>query len=91
MSDLVERLRAASVNHDEFRFGWLAEAIDEIGRLRAEVVSLTAQCEGYRWSFAGAVKVNDNLRAENAKLRERIQYLEICNAAAGEALGRPEP
>jgi hypothetical protein len=33
-SDIVERLRAASLNPDDMRRGWLAEAIDEIERLR---------------------------------------------------------
>lgn len=40
MSDIVERLRAASLNRDELRGGWLAEAIDEIERLRGENVKL---------------------------------------------------
>lgn len=35
MSDIVERLRDAQLNHNDFRFGWLAEASDEIERLRA--------------------------------------------------------
>lgn len=35
MNDIVERLRDAQLNHNDFRFGWLAEASDEIERLRA--------------------------------------------------------
>jgi hypothetical protein len=35
-SDILDRLRSASLNPDELRRGWLAEAIDEITELRKE-------------------------------------------------------
>lgn len=38
--DIVERFRDAQLNHDEFRFGWLAEANDELTSLREERASL---------------------------------------------------
>ena len=44
MSDIVDRLREASLNHDVLRFGWLAEAIDEIERLRAKIEQLENEC-----------------------------------------------
>lgn len=37
MSDLIERLRDASLDHNAWRWGWLGEAIDELNRLRAEL------------------------------------------------------
>lgn len=77
MSDIVDRLRALVVMDEVQSDNPLGrDAADEIERLRADVASLTAQCESYRESFAGTVKVNDNLCAENAKLREALTMIE---------------
>lgn len=46
MSDIVERLRRAQLNHDELRFGWLAEAADEIDRLRGALEECANDLEG---------------------------------------------
>jgi hypothetical protein len=32
--DLIKRLRAAELNHNEWRWGWLAECVDRLNELQ---------------------------------------------------------
>ena len=72
MSDIVKRLRDASLDPQELRLGWLAEAIDEIERLRsleAHYLSVAAENRPSRALHEAALAERD---AEIERLRAVI-------------------
>jgi predicted nuclease with TOPRIM domain len=71
MSDIVERLRLASLNHDEMRWGWLAEGIDEIERLRERVSELEPEIERLRAELTRLKKVAERLAQHDVESDHR--------------------